>query len=279
MSFEIYQSHADCVSLSVPVRTWKFPCGETGASVIVRKDSINRVTSYKITWLWEGNDEMMALAQIVDAIRNVNDRPIHLVVPYFPYSRQDRRCNPGEGHALKMFANFINSLHFASVGTFDPHSTVLEALVDRLNITTQAVCAHWLPSHDVFIAPDAGAEKKIFTLSQVINAQSNVDVICATKKRAADGKILYSSLPTGTRLDGKTVCLVDDLCDGGATFLSLGSVARGEKPAKLNLYVTHGMFTKGYSTLFEIFDNIYVHNLSPIAPEVPECYSSRLILI
>jgi ribose-phosphate pyrophosphokinase len=162
-----------------------------------------------------------------------------------------------------MVAQFINSLKFNKVTTLDAHSYVLEAVVDNLLVVPQWACADRLPLHDVLIAPDAGAAKKIFTLNMV--ACAKVEVLIANKTRHANGAVT-TTLDGCQRALGKRVCVVDDLCDGGATFLSLAEILlencrfAGGEPAELNLYVTHGFFTKGVETLLAFYDNIYVHN-------------------
>jgi ribose-phosphate pyrophosphokinase len=249
-------------------KVWKFPCGEVGVQLtteILANLASPKLTEVGIKVEFSSNDDLFALAQLVDAIRAVNlDVAISAWIPYFPYARQDRRANLGEGHALKIACQFINQLNFKYVCVDDAHSTVLEALLDRLAPYPQEKCARELPKFDVLLAPDAGAEKKIFKHNQVA---LGTEVICASKVRSPEGKITKTVLPYGGRLTGKTVCIVDDLCDGGATFLELGRVAREFEPAELCLYVTHGMFTnpEKFVELNDLFDRIFVYNLRPEA--------------
>lgn len=246
-------------------KVWKFPCGEVGVQLtqdILDKLSDARLTEVGLKMDFKSNDDLFALAQLVDAIRATHvDVPISVWIPYFPYARQDRRANKGEGHALKIACDFINSLNFKFVMVDDAHSTVLDALLDRMVHVPQEVCAEALPKFDVLLAPDAGAEKKVYKHKQVAEG---TEVVCASKVRDANGKITKTMLPFGGRLTGKTVCIVDDLCDGGATFLELGKVAREFEPAELCLYVTHGMFTNGekFVELNDLFDRIFVYNLA-----------------
>jgi ribose-phosphate pyrophosphokinase len=244
--------------LDLTVKQWRFPCGEAGFKI----ESAPSLIEFQDVWIhlhWEGNDDLMALAQAVDAVRHAGAKRIFLRMPYFPYSRQDRRCNPGEGHALKMVAQFINSLDFEFVETYDAHSTVLEAVVDRLNVMPQAECAIRLPIHDILIAPDAGAAKKVFKHGQVVNGMA--EALVADKVRGERGVILSTRIYDASKVKGKRVCVVDDLCDGGATFIELAKVLWANDPAELNLYVTHGFFTKGADVLLPYYDNIYVANL------------------
>jgi len=261
------------------VSVWKFPCGEVGVKIDGFDGAVLTGENVRVYLEWQGNDDIIALAPLVDIIKAAGANSWSLSMPYFPYSRQDRRCSEGEAHALKVFCTILNSLGFSFVRTLDPHSYVLEALVDNLRAVSQDDCAYCLPVHDVLVAPDAGAEKKIFKHRQVESLEeSSPIVLCATKFRDTLGKITGTHLQADkSDIDGKRICVVDDLCDGGATFLAVAeAIYAVGKPAELNLYVTHGMFTKGYSELMDVYNNIYVHSLGQVAPAIPECYKARI---
>lgn len=247
------------IRTELEVTQWKFPCGEVGVKI----DSAWQVMGHDVSVMvhWEGNDDLIALGQVVDILRHSGAKDIYLFMPYFPYSRQDRRCNPGEAHALKLVAQYINSLNFRMVYTDDAHSYVLEALVNNLDTVDQANCALNLDKYDFLVAPDAGAEKKVYSHDQVKRGETMV--ITATKKRDSNGKIIETTIPNPWQVADMTVCVADDICDGGATFVPLAEELRKNNPSQLDLYVTHGMFTNPdrFVQLCDLFDNIYVRNL------------------
>lgn len=253
LSVKIDQANAE-------VKMWKFPAGECGVKLQFPDINCNP-EKLTISWLWESNDEMMALAQIVDAIANKYGDKIYKVleIPYFPYSRQDRRCSAGEGHALKMFAKFINSFNFDKVITKDAHSYVLEAVVENIYNIEHHVCSGGISNnYDILIAPDAGASKKIYKMLN--NGQQ---VIVANKTRDIDGKIIGMDVDVSLVDKGGKILVADDLCDNGGTFIALGEILREKLGAsnKIDLYVTHGFFGKGVDVLLKMYDNVFVHNL------------------
>jgi ribose-phosphate pyrophosphokinase len=258
------------------LKQWKFPCGEAG--IKLQKEAFDYITESDnaiIEMSFESNDDLFALAQLVDALRQNFIKHIGLTMKYVPYGRQDRRCFEGEGHALKVFAKFINDLKFSSVVIADAHSSVTHALFDNLQEIPQEECAQDLPKFDVLIAPDAGAEKKVFKHKQVAEG---TEVICASKTRDSSGKITSVYLPFGGKITEKRVCIVDDLCDGGATFLELGKVVKEFEPAEMCLYVTHGMFTKPdkFVEMHDMFDRIFVYNMSPSAAARCSAYVEQI---
>lgn len=262
MALKLYRHSNDTLPgfSAIPLKQWRFPAGEAGIKIETDQWHQMYECSFDIHLHWEGNDDLMALAQLVEALRGFDATKIDLHIPYFPYARQDRRCQPGEGHALKTTGQFINSLGFNRVVVLDAHSHVLEAVVDRLTVVPQNVCARRLPKYDVLIAPDAGAAKKIMTHMQVVDGYA--DVLIAEKTRGPGGVITGMHIPHFDSLTDQRVCVVDDICDGGATFIAVAkAIPITHKPEVLDLYVTHGIYTKGLGELSIYYNNFYTRNL------------------
>lgn len=217
---------------------------------------------------FENNGDLIDLAMMVDACRRHYDAKTKylLIVPYLPYARQDRVCNPGESLSVKVVCDFINSLKFDGVRVKDIHSQVGVALLDNLKHDTLNECAYPLfnyerPENTCLVSPDAGAEKKVFDFAKEHGYNS---VIRATKVRnVATGKIERTTLIDDVQYNRKNYLIVDDICDGGRTFIELAKVLKDKSGAepKINLYVTHGIFSAGLDKLSELFDTIYVSNL------------------
>jgi ribose-phosphate pyrophosphokinase len=243
----------------VEIDIWKFPTGETGVKLSNfcqgRTDD-----SFLITVNFEGNDDIINCLQIVDALKNMNIRGYQIMVdiPYLPYSRQDRVCHAGEAFGLRVLCDVLKTMNVV-VRTKDLHSNVA---FDQLDVrgylvnVPQFVCAAGLPKFDNLIAPDKGAAAKISMHLQV-NAGTKVHV--ANKQRIGS-KVVHMDFEYDT-IQG-TACVVDDLCDGGATFISIADMIRRTQPnvTELCLYVTHGAFTQGVKKLSEMYDTIYCHN-------------------
>lgn len=208
------------------------------------------------------SDLVMAFFLTIDAIRRINPAAqIHASIPYLPYARQDRVCNSGEALSLGLFAKMLNAMRLDEVELIDPHSDVAAAVIDRSFVTTQKHILARIIENQVLslnirdlllVAPDAGAVKKIKALSDALD----IPYVTATKSRD-----LKTMTVTQTRLDGdvagKNVIVVDDICDGGRTFIQLGRVLRDEGCKELSLLVTHGIFSYGLEPVLDVFDRIY----------------------
>lgn len=242
------------------VKLWNFPANEVGVKIGKIDGFVSNIT---ITLLMPTSDEIIAMFNILDILfdAGIPREKIDLYIPYMPYGRQDRACHEGESFALRVFGQMIKAFpHFNAIYTEDMHSDNTYFALYGYGITVkqmkQAACAKYLPKFDALIAPDAGAATKVNTHHQV---SLGTEVFTLSKERK-DGKVIYTDFPFDTIIG--EVCVVDDICDGGATFLSLAEMLKRTQPniTSLNLYVTHGIFSKGTDELKKFYDTIFVRN-------------------
>lgn len=243
-----------------------FPAGEQGVSVDVDIDMGSPLT---IVWDYENDAELVKIALLKDALVRVGATDIQLKVPYFPYARQDRVCNPGESHSLKVVGELINSLKFDRVIVHDPHSSVMEAVIDRLCVVHQADAQYdnliylrrngFNKDNTVLVAPDAGAAKKVYDVAKACGFDKVL--VCHKRRDLTHGNIIDTMIPLEGSVDYNFV-VIDDILDGGRTFIELGPLLKSYTSGKLVLSVTHGIFSKGID-VFEnaCYDKILVANM------------------
>ena len=192
-----------------------------------------------------------------DALRRMGIKTIHLFLPYFPAARQDRVMMTGEALSVKVYADLINAQKYESVTILDAHSEVTPALLNQVqNIPNHHFVASCLEkiSDYILISPDGGALKKVYKLSQFLGGMPVVE--CSKMRAIKTGKLSGFTVYNND-LKGKTCVIVDDICDGGGTFLGLAKELKQKNCGKLILIVTHGIFSKGLEILEEVFDHIY----------------------
>ncbi len=192
-----------------------------------------------------------------DAVKRADVKTLHLFIPYFPAARQDRVMVPGEPLSVKVYADLINSVGFESVTVFDPHSEVTPALLNNVRVIpnypfVESFCNNYSDYH--LISPDGGALKKVHKLAQAIQATSVIE--CSKVRDVRTGQLKAFTAYTDD-LEGKTCLVVDDICDGGGTFLGLADELKAKNAGNLILVVSHGIFSKGFESLFEKYDEIY----------------------
>jgi len=204
------------------------------------------------------SQDLMKLVLVTDVLNQFKGKGVlSLYLPYIPYARQDRVANTGEPLSIKAFAKIINALEYQTVNVVDPHSDVATAVLDDCTnvLNIEATLKKVIPNYatSTLIAPDAGAYKK---LSKLIKQAPVVQ--CTKDRDTLTGRLSNLQIHTQEDLTGKDLVVVDDICDGGGTFIMLAEELKAKyQPKSLSLYVTHGIFSKGLDVLKEHFDHVY----------------------
>ena len=242
----------------VPHRVSYYPVGEMCVEI---EDRIPFSSFVSIVWEFEKMDEIFELLLICDHLKTIvnNSNQIILNIPYFPFAREDR-ATMTHGYSrcftLKLMAQLINSINANTVYVEDPHSDVLPALINRVNVKEQhEVFKNYFTTNKTgfLISPDGGALKKIYKLARIVKLPV---IECSKQRDVATGEI------TGTTVHhddfrGADCYIVDDICDGGRTFIEIAKVLKSKNAGKIILMVTHGFFTKGLEVFDGLIDEIY----------------------
>lgn len=191
----------------------------------------------KIDWFFENNEELITLIFLTKHLRAHGVTNIALSMPYIPNSRQDRVKNSEDVFTLKYFADIINYLNFDSVQVLDPHSSVSEALIDRVNVVspkkyiTEALedC-----NPDMLFFPDEGAMKRY-------SAMFMKEYAFGVKKRDwATGEILgLDVMGAIDKIKSSKILLIDDICSRGGTFYHSAKKLKELGAKEIYLYATH----------------------------------------
>jgi len=196
----------------------------------------------------------------VDALKRMDVKLINVFIPYFPAARQDRVMIAGEPLSVKVYADILNSLKLNKITVFDAHSEVTSALLDNCEvISNHAFIAEVLKKigNDVkLISPDGGALKKIYKVSEYLGG---IDVVECSKSRDVKTGKLSGFKVYDDNLQGIDCLIVDDICDGGGTFIGLAEELKKKNAGKLYLAVSHGIFNKGFESM-KAFEKIFTTN-------------------
>jgi ribose-phosphate pyrophosphokinase len=250
---------------------WTFPGGERSVKLIETCYAIQ--DDYIITCDYKSSDDAMDLVLTVNALRHINNLPMHLSIPYFPFSRQDRVMTEGETFGLQVFADILKMCNFTGITTWDIHSDVAAGMFPAgvfSNIPQEEIWQKQINKlkaefgNVAIISPDAGALKKIYKVASA----TELPVVEAKKVRdVATGKITSTEIDYSKLVGFDAVIIVDDICDYGRTFLELAKVIRnGNFTGKIILCVTHGILGGGLDSFEGMIDQIYVKNL--MNPEI-----------
>lgn len=202
-------------------------------------------------------NDLIYLAELANALQGIFASKFLLTIPYLMGARSDRYMVYGDSFDLEVVANIINSCNFKYVRLIDVHSKVATSLIENsTNHIPNLLAGYDDFSEWVFIVPDKGA------LGRVPRGINQV-VICTKERDLKNGKITLK-VNEPEKCNGKICIIVDDICDGGGTFLA---IAEQINPFYLVLAVTHGIFSKGLDELRRYFNKIITTNTLAHYPE------------
>ena len=252
---------SDGVFARFPIQPFTYPGGEIDLK-------IPRDTAPGGEWIayLQGADpaDLITLLLWADAARRY-DAHRTLLLPYLPAARSDRGAPTGAA----AYAGLIHSLGLDTLVYLDPHSwvmpNILSESVDRLvEVDLVRVVLDSIRDTDRYagvIAPDKGATGRASRVADALG----VPVYQGAKHRDFEtGKLTGFSceeLPEQGRF-----LVVDDICDGGGTFMGLAD-ATGLGKDRLDLWVTHGIFSGKAASLREHYGRIYTTDSHPGATD------------
>ena len=249
------------------VRVDEFPDG----SFRFNLDGLDQLTytdpnmlSFTITLKTTLPEAIMAVYQVISALDGyfgaVN---IVLVIETLPDQRADRIEKDGMSIPAQATAAMIAGMGVQYVEVYDPHSPVItQCLIDfgvPVRIVPPTECFNRTLGSGVKIDHVVAVDKGAVQRAEAVAKFYDAGIIYADKTRV-EGKIVGHEIvdQIGYVNKGDTIWVIDDLCDGGATFINIAKALREEfKFGELKLYVTHGLFSRGKEELFKHFTEIH----------------------
>lgn len=237
-----------------------FPDGTLLIKEVVPDEKI-KVT---ITWLFENNEELLALIFLTKHLRSNGINHIELQLPYIPNARQDRVKNSEDVFTLKYFSEMINSLEYSKVVVLDPHSYVSQALINNIDIRSpkkyvERVIQKINDNNENILVfyPDEGAMKRY-------SSMLDYPYVFGIKKRDWEtGEIQGLEVSGQTELIEKsTILIVDDICSKGGTFYHSARKLKELGADKIILYISHceNTILKGKLLTSDLLERVYTTN-------------------
>ena len=194
------------------------------------------------------NESVMENLLLLDAMKRASAKRITAVIPYYGYSRQDKKSLSREPISAKLLADLLTAagadrivsvdLHSGQIqGFFDlpfDHLTALPLLADHLKAD------HGLEGDDVVVvAPDAGRIKA----AQLLRGYLHADLAFLYKKRARHEAHKIEENHLIGEVDGKACVLVDDMIDTAGTMVEGARTLSAEGAGAIYAAATHGLFS------------------------------------
>jgi len=192
------------------------------------------------------NDHLVELLLMIDAARLASAAHITAVMPWFPYSRQDKKAAPREPISARLVAELLQTAGADRVLTMDLHAGQIQGFfripVDHMTALPIFV-EYYRPVSAadglVVVSPDLGRVKLARTVSQLLDA----DFAVVTKTRPAH-EVAEAAEVIG-EVSGKLVLLGDDMIVTGGTLATAAEAVLAAGAREVRAFATHGLFAPG----------------------------------
>ena len=230
-----------------------------GTSQIWKIEGITKnyrnVVNSEIIWQYENEAEFLYVSQLSDLLDSYTGypRPLKtLNIPFLPYGRQDKPISNSTTFAQRTFTKLIDSLEFDRVVSFDVHGICAIKNLIRLSANEIIKKVFEDNKYDIYCYPDGSACER-YLHEPSINGVKERDpqtgkiegYYLVTEYEDKNGKT------HGVNPKDKRILIVDDLLDGGATFIELMKLLKRENVGEVGLYTSHTIASKGYEHLKE----------------------------
>lgn len=226
-----------------PVTIKHFACGET---YIKFEETFRGQDVFLVQTCRTGhmNDDLVELFLMIDAARQSFARNIHVVLPYFAYSRQDKIHEAREGISAKLFADLMVKAGANHVITLHLHSDQTQGFFDVPvdNLNPRRIFVDYFKAKNiadaVVVSPDAGGAKMAKKFADELGVP-----MCILHKQRPDHNVSEVSHVIGD-VKGKTPIIVDDMIDtaGSVVAAKAALLAAGANQA-VYLCATHAIFS------------------------------------
>lgn len=189
------------------------------------------------------NEHFVELLVMIDAAKRASARTINLVVPYYGYSRQERKAAPREPISAKLISDLLTTAGADRVITLDLHAAAIQGFfnipVDHL--TALDLISDYIQKKEIVnpivVSPDAGRATTAERLANILDAPFAMMI----KKRPAHNESVITHIIGD--VDGCTPIIIEDLIDTGTTIVNVVEGLKERGAHDVYVCATHPVFS------------------------------------
>jgi len=228
------------------------------------------------------NDNLMELMVMIDAIRRASAKRITLVVPYFGYSRQDRRPRSARvAITAKVVANMLTGVGADRILTVDLHADQIQGFfdcpVDNVYASPVLLGDIWKHKYQdlVVVSPDIGGVVRARALAKHLEVE--LAIIDKRRPRANVAKVMNII----GEVEGRVCVLIDDMVDTAGTLCAAAAALKEKGATRVVAYCTHPILSGAAVDNIEnsMLDELVVTDTIPLQEHAQACSKIRLLSI
>lgn len=190
------------------------------------------------------NDNLMELLIMIDALKRASAESITAVIPYYGYSRQDRKASPRTPISAKLVADMITAAGASRVVTMDIHAGQIQGFfnIPFDNIYASPVFLNYIQNNIsldnlMMVSPDAGGVERVRWYAKKLQT----DIAMIDKRRT--GPNVAKAMNIVGDVEGRDVIIVDDMIDTAGTLVEAAKTLRDHGAKKIYAFATHGILS------------------------------------
>ena len=194
------------------------------------------------------NDHLMELLIMMDAMHRASALQMTAVVPYYGYSRQEKRSKGREPISAKLAANLMATAGADRVLTMDLTAPAIEGFFDipvdnlRAGRILADYCLENFSSRDaVVVSPDVGGVERANKFRQMTGTQAELAVVFKEHPEAETTEMMGMV----GEVKGKTAIILDDIISTGDTIIKAAELLVERGASKIYACATHPVFAEG----------------------------------
>jgi ribose-phosphate pyrophosphokinase len=229
------------------------------------------------------NENLMELLVMVDALLRASASRVTAVIPYFGYSRQDRRPRAARvAISAKLVANMVEAAGVDRVVTVDLHADQIQGF---FNVPVDNVYASPLLLGDVWrhkypdpivVSPDVGGVVRARALAKRLD---DAELAIIDKRRPQPNQAEVMNIIG--EVEGRSCIIVDDMVDTAGTLCQAATALKQSGAARVVAYCTHPVLTGSAVTNIEgsTLDELVVTDTIPLSERAQGCQQIRQLSI
>ncbi|MBO9610881.1 MAG: ribose-phosphate pyrophosphokinase [Paenibacillaceae bacterium] len=233
-----------CRSLGQPLGKIKLSRFKSGEHYCCFDESVRNCDVFLVqTFSHPINEHFVELLVMMDAAKRASARTINLIIPYYGYSRQERKAAPREPISAKMVADVLTTAGANRVITLDLHAPAIQGFfnipVDHL--TALDLISDYIKrkniENPVVVSPDAGGVTRAENLGNILHAP----IALMFKKRYVHNEAVVTHVIG--EVEGRTPIIFEDLIDTGTTIVNVVESLKERGANDIYICATHPVFS------------------------------------
>lgn len=217
------------------------------------------------------NDHLMELFIMLDAMKRASARRMCVVMPYYGYSRQDKKLHPREPITAKLVANLLETLSIKRLLVMDLHADSIQGFFDIPvdHLSSLPIVVNYLKERELcgpdtcVVSPDVGGVVRARNVAERINSPLAI----ISKRRPKPNQVEISEI-IGS-VEGMKCVMIDDMADTAGTLCKGAEMLMKKGAVEVHAFCTHGILSGNAVENIQNSDlmELIITDTIPLAPE------------